>query len=228
MTSGFEELQAWLPEVVFDVLNPHATVTTEVARHLISTALSTTIIALSVLLATSLIGGLRDVVLSRGLHRKTGRLLAFIRKVAFGAVTAAPWWAVWQMADGRVPGAGVEAVVVLGVLAWVFAVTVDHSGVWLDQGEATIHMRRGFAIFRVRRVAIHLERALIDREGGAPIGPVASEQGAERGVRSVSVLPEAWGLLCGQLGQAGAIDFMESALSRYGLGLDVETLPAAA
>ncbi len=228
MLSGFEQLRTWLPEMVVDALNPHATVTTEVARELIGNAVSTTLIAVGVLFAASLIGGLRNVLLRRALYRKAGRFLAFVRNVCSLAVIAAPWWAVWQMIDGDVPGDGVEIIVVLGALGWILACVVDHSCVWLDQDGATIELRRGFAVFPIRRVAVHLDRALLDPKRRSPLGKMVTERHEGRRVRSVMLAPEAWQPMVEQLGRVEAIRFLQTALTHYHLDLDVDALPAAA
>ncbi len=225
MPNGFEQLRSWLPEFVVDRLNPHATVTTDVARELIGDALSTTLVVIGVLLASSLLGGLRNMLFSRTLFRKTGRFMAFIRKASALAVVAAPWWSVWQMVEGGGVSAGAEAIMVLAIIVWICACAVDHSGAWLDKDGAIIQLRSGFAIFAVRKVAIHLQQALLDPLVGAPLGSAVTSHAQRRRFRLAAVDVESWRLLRDQLGRNEAITFLQSALAPYMLRLDVEGLP---
>jgi len=173
MPNGFAQLQAWLPDVVLDALNPHATLTSEAARGLIGTAISITLIALGVVAAAFMCGRLRDGLLGRSMVRKTGAFLAFVRKAALLVVIGAPWWAVWQMTQGGDPGKGIEAIGVFAALLWVGACAVDHSAIWLEHGDATIELRRGFAIFPIRRASIPLQELLLDSNLSHAPGPEA-------------------------------------------------------
>ena len=224
--NGFEQLQAWIPQPVIDQINPHATVSSGDARELLGAALSTLLVAAGVLLAMSLIGGFRNLLLSRSLFRKTGRFLAFVRKVSVWVVLATPWWAIWQLTEGEVPGKGLVAVAVLAGLAWLAATATDHSGVWLDRRDATIQIRRGFAIFMVDKVAIRLDRAVMDGKRGQPLGPALADLSGSRAGNPVSLAPEAWQTLQKHLDRVSAVDFVTAALASYNLRLIASSLPA--
>ena len=224
--SGFHQLQTWIPQSVVDQINPHAAVTADKARELVSTALATTLIVVAVLIAVAVLAKMRDGLLGRSLFRKTNRFLAFVRKASTIALLAAPWWAVWKVSEGEVPGGGLVALTFLAALAWLCATAADHSAMWLDRRKATIELRDGFAIFKVKRVSIRLDGALRDARSGQPLTGQLSEASQRRNNLSVSLAPEAWQLVSKQLDRVSALAFLAAALASFGLRVSAPALPA--
>lgn len=215
--SGFDQLQTWIPQSVIDQVNLHDAVTAEVARELVGTALSTTLIVIATLLAVAGFGRLRNALFGRAHFRKTAGFLAFTRKVSAIVVAGAPWWPVWQLTEGAPPGDGHVALGAFAALAWACAIAADHSGAWLDRRHGTIELRQGFAIFAVKRLSIQLDRALVDVRSGQPIGGLLSAVRSGRASMPVALAPAAWQAVNQQLDRATALEFMAAALATFGL-----------
>lgn len=222
--SGFEKFETWLPQVLVDLINPHASVASVTARAALSHAISVTLVVLAALLAVGVVGGMRNVLAGRSHHLRTGRFLGLVRKLAALAVIGLPWWSVWQIFDVGVPVEDVDVGVFLAACVWILAVVTDHGHVWHERGAKAVVLRSGFAIFRTTRTRIQLDKAVLWAGNREPVGDQLGRSVTSGRLPKVTMDPQAWKALSDGLGRDVALAWLEPLLRGYGLRLQVKAL----
>lgn len=191
--SGVEQFADALPDVLLQLLDPSARVSSTELRDAIALFVIAWLMFFLVRFLLALVSGTRNLFLGRRLLRRPSGFFSLMGKLGVVAYIAAPAHEIIELVGGASPNQAYVAVMLLGGLTWLFCRAAVRDKVWLDRDERLVHVTRGFAIFRITDTTIDLSETLYDATLRAPVGKTATGRPVYVRKTAFEVLAEALG-----------------------------------
>ena len=210
---GVQALQQWLPIGWLTVVDGAAAASTSGARAAVAGAIQASLMAITILLLWSTARGLGRLVGGGGHFATPKGGVSGLRWLAGATFVIAPWVRVYGILQGQGDDETWSNFGMFSGVLWVVLVASDHRSAAVRGDTHALTLSRGFAVFNRSRWAMPLGEALIDADGGRPIGSV---RGGRRRVRLRSDVQRA---LNATLGEQEGRQWLQRWLLRHDLVL---------